>query len=440
MSGEQLARVRRICAALPQTSERLSHGEPTFFVGGKVYVMFADDHHGDGRAAVWLPAPPGFQEGLIATSPAIFFRPPYVGHRGWVGVVLAAISDADLRLHIETAWDLIAPKRPRAARAARQAVIAWLLDSDPALRWQVLRDLAGAPAEAVAAERARVATEGLGARLLALQGADGTWAGAAWNRGWDSTMHVLTLLRELGLDPAGEAARRAVGLVRDRVTWRGWDWEGTWRGEGFVGTPFFAGEVEPCINGQVGASGAYFGQDIRRIIDRLLAEQLPDGGWNCEAASGATRSSFHTTICALEALLEYELAGGGDDAVTAARLRGQDYLLERRLLRRRSTGAVIADRKAPGADWTRFAFPTWWHYDVLRGLAYLRRAGAGPDERLSEAIALVESKRDADGRWPLEAQYPGAMPVELDAGVGRPSRWMTLRALRVLDWYYGATP
>ena len=291
------------------------------------------------------------------------------------------------------------PKRQ--APKPKRSVIRWLLDSDPSIRWQVMRDLIGAPADEVAAERARVATEGAGARLLALQGADGPWAGAAWNRGWNSTMHVLLLLRNMGLDPASDQARRAVGLVRDRVTWQR---VGGRRDDD--GNPFFAGEVEPCINGQVAAVGAYFGQDVRRIVDRLLAEQLPDGGWNCEAANGSTRSSFNTTICVLEALLEYELAGGSSPEVTEARLRGQEYLLERRLFRRLSTGEVINDRKGDH-NWTRFAFPTWWHYDVLRGLEYLRRAGVTPDERVAEAIELVASKRDGDGRWPLETRHPG---------------------------------
>jgi len=315
-------------------------------------------------------------------------------------------------------------------------VIQWLLDSDPSIRWQVLRDLTDAPDEEVAAERAKVATEGWGAQLLALQGADGSWGGAAFNQGWDSTMHVLSLLREMGLDPASHEARRAVGLVRDRVRWRGWDWDGTWRGSDFAGNPFFAGEVEPCINGQVGASGAYFGQDTQseRIIDRLLGEQMDDGGWNCEQENGSTRGSFNTTICVLEALLEYELAGGSS-SVTEARLRGQEYLLERRLFRRLSTGEVIERDREGSTAFTRFAFPTWWHYDVLRGLEYLRRAGFAPDERVDEAIGLVESKRDSDGRWPLEVQYPGQMPVEMDEAEGQPSRWNTLRALRVLDWY-----
>jgi hypothetical protein len=313
------------------------------------------------------------------------------------------------------------------------SVIPWLLDSDPSIRWQVMRDLTRAPAAEVAAERARVATDGLGAQLLAMQGADGQWAGCAWNRGWDSTMHALTLLREMGLDPAAEPARRALGRVREHVTWKG------------CGPPechgnrFFVGETEPCINAQVAASGAYFGQDVRGLIDRLLGEQLADGGWNCEAGNGSTRSSFNTTICVLEALLEYELADGQrgevNREVTAARLRGQEYLLERRLFRRKSTGEVIERDRKSGVAWTRFAFPTWRHYDVLRGLDYLRRAGVVPDERVAEAIDLVASKRDADGRWPLEIQYPGRMPLEIDAGEGRPSRWNTLRALRVLNWY-----
>ena len=312
-----------------------------------------------------------------------------------------------------------------------RAVIEWLLDSDPSIRWQVMRDLTDAPADEVAAERARVATEGWGARLLALQAPDGRWGGVAWNRGWDSTMHVLLLLREMGLDPASDEAKRAVGLVRDRVTWRGC---GPQEADA---NPFFAGEIEPCINGQVAAPGAYFGQDVRGIVERLLGEQLADGGWNCEAPNDSTRSSFNTTICVLEALLEYERAGGASPAVTEARLRGQRYLLERRLFRRRSTGQVIERDRKSDAVWMHFAFPTWWHYDVLWGLEYMRRAGVASDERVAEAIDLVASKRDDDGRWPLETRYPGKMPVETDEGVGRPSRWNTMRALRVLDWYSG---
>ena len=308
-------------------------------------------------------------------------------------------------------------------------VIDWLLDSDPSIRWQVMRDLTDAPADEVAFERARIATEGAGARLLALQGADGTWSGAAWNRGWNSTMHVLWLLRLLGLDPASAEARRAVGLVRDHVTWRGCG------PEECADNPFFAGEVEPCINGQVAAAGAYFGQDVRSLVDRLLREQLPDGGWNCEAENGSTRSSFNTTICVLEALFGHERSSGSTPEVTAARLRGQDYLLERRLFHRLSTGEAIERDRKGGAAWTRFAFPTWWHYDVLRGLDYLRDAGVTPDDRAAEAIELVRSKRDVDGRWPLETRYPGVMPVEIDEGEGRPSWWNTLRALRVLRWY-----
>ena len=316
-----------------------------------------------------------------------------------------------------------------ASLAPNTPTLQWLLESDPAIRWQVLRDLAHAPEEQVAAERARVAVEGWGAKLLSLQREDGTWGGLAWNRGWDSTMHALLLLRDFGLDPASEPARRALYLVRERVTWKG-------SGPQEVDdNPFFAGETEPCINGQLGAAGAYFGQNVRGLIDRLLTEQLDDGGWNCEAENGATRSSFNTTICVLEALLEYELAFGSQSEITTARLRGQEYLLERRLFRRKSTGEAITQDRKGGGDWTRFAFPTWWHYDVLRGLEYFRRAGGTPDERMADAIELVKSKRGGDGRWQLDVQYPGQMPVDFNEQVDQPSRWITLRALRVLNWY-----
>jgi hypothetical protein len=273
-----------------------------------------------------------------------------------------------------------------------------------------MRDLIGAPADEVAAERARVATEGAGARLLALQAADGRWGGAAWNRGWDSTMHALMLLRELGLDPAGPEARRAIGLVRDHVTWRGC------APPACDNNPFFAGELEPCINGQVAACGAYFGEDVRGLVERLLGEQLADGGWNCEAENGSTHSSFNTTICVLEALLEYEPAAEGDRGLAEARRRGQEYLLERRLFRRRSTGEVIERDRKGGASWTRFAFPTWWHYDVLRGLDHLRSAGAKPDARMAEAVALVTPT--AAGR-----SRPGTR-------AGCPSSWTTSKAGR----------
>jgi hypothetical protein len=310
-------------------------------------------------------------------------------------------------------------------------VLDWLLDSDPAIRWQVLRDLTDASDEAVAAERARVGTEGWGATVLALQGADGAWDGRAWNPGWDSTMHALWLLWLFGLDPASDPAQQALALVRERVTWRG---SGPPQCDG---NAYFEGEIEPCINGQVAAAGAYFGQDVRGLIERLGGEQLADGGWNCEAENGSTRGSFNTTICVLEALLAYEQAFGSDPAVTAVRRRGEDYLLERQLFRRLSTGEVIEEDRMSGADWTQFSFPGWWQYDVLRGLDYLRSAGVRADERVSEALDLVVSKQGADGRWLFDAAYDGINMLDMGERVGQPNRWITLRALRVLKWAAG---
>jgi hypothetical protein len=306
-------------------------------------------------------------------------------------------------------------------------VLDWLLDTDPSIRWQVRRDLTREPADVVAAERSRIATEGWGARLLALQTPDGTWAGRAWSGDWTDTFHVLELLRWLGLDRESEQARRAITRVEEHVTWgAGSPWEVPW-----ADNRFFEGEVEPCINGNVVATGSYFGVDMAPLVERLLGEQLADGGWNCEVENGATVSSFATTINVLEGLLEHEAAIGGSATVATARRRGEEYLLDRRLFRRKSTGEVI------DPTWLEFSFPHWWFYDVLRGLEYMRAAGVRDDDRLAEAVAIVEGNQDRDGRWPLQNVHPGEAYFDMDEGEGRPSRWNTLRAMRVLDWFGG---
>jgi hypothetical protein len=298
--------------------------------------------------------------------------------------------------------------------------VQWLLDSDPSIRWQVMRDLTDEPDEAVTAARSRVASEGWGAELLGQQRADGNWGDGVAIPHWRSNLNTLALLRDLEPDPTSARVRAAVGLVRDRVTW----------GPEFGNSPFFEGEVEPCINGAVVALGGYFGETRDRLVDRLLGEQLSDGGWNCEAERGSVRSSFHTTIRVLEGLLEYERAKGGIAAISSARARAQEYLLQRRMFRRLSSGEVIDPK------WTRFTFPTTWHYDVLRGLEYMRRAGVTRDERLAEAVGLVVERRQPDGRWLLDEPHRDAIH-DLEGGAGQPSRWITLRALRVLDWHSG---
>jgi hypothetical protein len=312
----------------------------------------------------------------------------------------------------------------RGTLGADMNVDAWLLDSDPSIRWQVMRDLTNEPPDVVAAERSRVATEGWGARLLTLQASDGLWAGNAFSQERTDTFHVLELLRRLGLDPDSEQARAAVRLVREHVTWG----DGAWWNPPWADKGFFDGEVEPCINGNVASTGAYFGLDMTPLVDRLLGEQLPDGGWNCEVENGATVSSFGTTINVLEGLLEHERVTGGSAEVRAARRRGEEYMLERRLFRQKSTGKVI------DPTWLQFSFPTWWHYDVLRGLDYLREARLDPDARISEAIGVIESNRDSEGRWPLQTAHAGAVYFQMEEGEGKPSRWITLRALRVLRW------
>lgn len=309
------------------------------------------------------------------------------------------------------------------------SVIDWLLDSDPAIRWQVLRDLAGASADEVAAERVRVEHEGWGARLLALEDADGLWAGGALfpagytrdepGQPWTPTIHSLQTLQIFGLDPASQSARRSTALVAKNARWE------------HEGQRYFDGEVEPCLNGRTIEAGAYFGVDVVPLVDRIMGDRLADGGWNCETEYGSVRSSFDTTINVLDGLLEFEHATGGSEAVRHARRSGEEYLLERRLFRRKSTGDV-AD-----PAYLDFAFPYYWHYDVLRTLDYFRRAGGAPDLRMAEAVEVVRSKRQPDGRWLLDRVHPGRVHFALENGVGQPSRWNTLRALRVLNWWEG---
>jgi hypothetical protein len=308
--------------------------------------------------------------------------------------------------------------------APRPAHIKWLLDSDPAIRWQVMRDLTDEAPEAIATERSRVATEGWGAQLLARQSPAGNWGGPQEDRGLLITFNSLVALMDLGLDPASKQARKMINRVDKRLVFKPLN-----------NRPFLHGETEPCINGRILGLGAYFKEPNDALARQLLREQLEDGGWNCEAVEPSAkrplsrRSSFHTTICVLEGLLEYERAGRKSAAVTKARKRAEDYLLKRRMFRSLRTGRVIDKR------WLRFSFPAFWHYDVLRGLDYLRNAGIKPDNRVREAIKTVVERRHQNGRWPLNLLHPEHIPLKMETDVGSASRWNTLRALRVLRWY-----
>jgi hypothetical protein len=314
------------------------------------------------------------------------------------------------------------------------SVIDWLLTADPSIRWQVMRDLLDAPEPEWSGERSRVETEGWGARLLAYEDEDGQWAGGAFvprdlgpqewqdvGQPWTATAFSLSQLREFGLDPASDRARRAVELIGANARWD------------HAGEPYWQGEAEECINGRVVADGAYFGVDVSAIAGRLAAERLDDGGWNCERANGSVRSSFASTINVLEGLLEYERATGGTAESREARASGEGYLLERGLFRRLSTGEPADER------FLSFLHPSRWRYDVLRALDYFRSAsvltGAAPDPRLGEAVGHVRSRRGQDGTWPLDWSLPGRVWFEVDDGVGKPSRWVTLRAMRVLRWW-----
>jgi hypothetical protein len=310
--------------------------------------------------------------------------------------------------------------------APRPAHLKWLLDSDPSIRWQVMRDLTGETPGAIAAERFRVATEGWGAQLLAAQSPAGDWGDGprGWredlpkqDRGMLITLYTLTVLKDLGLDPAAKQARKMIDRVAKRLVFKRLNKR-----------PFLDGETEPCINGRILGIGAYFKEPNDALAQQLLSEQLADGGWNCEAPK-SQRSSFHSTICVLEGLLDYERAGRKSAAATKARKRAENYLMQRRMFHSLRTGEVIDKR------WLRFSFPPFWHYDVLRGLDYLRDAGVKPDDRVRDAIKIVIKRRHQNGLWPLNLLHPEYIPLKMETDVSSRSRWNTLRALRVLSWY-----
>lgn len=297
-----------------------------------------------------------------------------------------------------------------------------------------MRDLTGAAPDTIAGERSRVATEGWGAQLLARQSPAGDWG--AGPRGWRGdlpkadrglliVLYSLGVLMDLGLDPSSKQARKMIDRVDKRLVFR-------WLNN----RPYLHGETEPCINGRILGIGAYFEKPNEALANQLVGEQLEDGGWNCEAPK-SRRSSFHSTICVLEGLLEYERAArkSGDVAksvtksVIKARKSAENYLLERGMFRSLRTGEVINKR------WLRFSFPAFWHYDVLRGLDYLRNSGIKPDSRVREAIEIVMERRHQNGRWPLNRIHPEYIPLKMETDVGLASRWNTLRALRVLRWY-----
>jgi hypothetical protein len=324
---------------------------------------------------------------------------------------------------------------------AGAGLITWLLDSDPALRWQVERDLLHEPPDVWEATRAKVATEGFGARLLERQDGDGQWAGGAFfpsdfdfegqeaaegaGQPWTATTWTLNSLREWGLDPTMLRERRTVELLAETCRWE------------YDDLPYWGGEVDCCINAWTVANGVWLGADVTGIVDWFLEHRLTDGGWNCEWVDGSTRSSFHSTLNSLKGLLAYDSATGGTDATRGARRSGEEYLLRRGLFRRLSTGE-------PVGDWVdRFAYPIRWSCDVLNAAEYFRQSalldGTPPDARMADAIELIRAARQPDGTWLQTGRQPGRVWFEVDVPAGEPSKWLTLYGTRVLDWWDAAT-
>lgn len=313
------------------------------------------------------------------------------------------------------------------AETRKNATIEWLLDGDPAIRWQALRDLVGAPEKTVERERRRIARDGWGARLLAEQDEDGRWAGGkSWDGGlyspkWTSTTYTLLLLRDFGLSPDHPRARQACVILLDRGLQKDGGINYGWRGRS-----------ETCVTGMVLSLLSYFELDDGRLdtlADHLLDQQMDDGGWNCRRWQGATHASVHTTISVLEGLRLYEIHRGREvRRIRSAQRRGREFLLVHRLYLSHRTGEVIKP------EFTRFSFPPRWHYDVLRALDHFRAVDAPRDRRLRDGIELVLRRRRPDGRWNLQNRYRGKTYFKLERIRG-PSRWNTLRALRVLKWW-----
>lgn len=307
----------------------------------------------------------------------------------------------------------------------------WLLAGDPAIRWQALRDLAGAAKHTVDRERGRISRHGWGARLLARQDPEGTWAGGQssddglYTPKWISTTYTILTLRDFGLPPTNRQARKACKLLLD----------GGLQSDGGINYGVWAKWIrrsETCVTGMVLSILSYFEYADPRldtVASHLLERQMPDGGWNCRLPDGATHASVHTTISVLEGLRHYELHHGRQlPAVRAAQLRGREFLLVHRLFRSHRTGEIIKPA------FIKFSFPPRWHYDILRALDYFQDVKAPYDERLTDAIDIVRRNQGADGRWTLQSRYPGKTYFELER-LGTPSRWNTLRALRVLKWW-----
>ena len=302
----------------------------------------------------------------------------------------------------------------------QNSITEWLLEGDPAIRWQTRRDLLGAEERTVEAERRQVAATGWGAKLLSFQEPSGLWAGGLYSPKWTSTTYTLLLLRRLGLESGHPQAERACRLLLDKGFYA----------DGGINYSPTSQHSETCITGMVLSILAYFNyrdERLTKLVEHLLGQQMADGGWNCQSYQGATHSSFHTTLSVLEGLREYEKRRP-DPRLVASQDRAVEFLLIHRLFRSHRTGEVVDPRM------TRFSFPPRWRYDVMRVLDYLQERNIPPDPRLADAIKLINKKRRPDGAWPLQNRHPGRTFFELEA-VGQPSRWNTLRALRILQWY-----
>ncbi len=300
-------------------------------------------------------------------------------------------------------------------------LIKWLLDGDVAIQYQVHRDLFSSDQKQL---QKRIEKKGWGARFLSLRKKEGHWGRGFYQPKWTSSHYSILDLKNLGIPPANKKIRQSLSLIIQNL-------------KGKDGGIYPIGKdkkCDVCLNGMFLNYASYFKikeADLRSIVDFLISEHMKDGGFNCDSnRSGAVHSSMHSTISVAEGILEYRRNKYTYrlDELHSTELRSREFLLQHKLFQSDRTGKII-DKKM-----LMLSYPSRWRYDILRALDYFRLAGVAYDTRMDDAVHIVLKKRRADKRWPVQAKHPGQTHFDMEK-TGRPSRWNTLRALRVLNYF-----
>jgi hypothetical protein len=300
-------------------------------------------------------------------------------------------------------------------------IIQWLLQGDVAIQYQTYRDLLGVERNDI---QQRIVNQGWGRQFLSSQNTSGHWGLGFYQPKWTSTHYTLLDLKNLGISQDCKAIRHAIDLILKNQKGR----------DGGINPSGTIENSDVCINGMALNYFSYFRTaeaDLRSIVDFILSEHMEDGGFNCRSnRSGARHSSLHTTLSILEGILEYKNNNYGyrlKELLNAAS-ESIEFMLQHRLFKSDKTGKII--RK----QFLKLSWPSRWYFDILRALDYLQHAGVEYDQRMQDAIDEIQKKKTKAGLWKLQANHPGKFHFYMEE-VGKPSRWNTLRALRVTKYF-----